>query len=493
MATVTVFSAERMKEIEDGTIVSAVLIDGELNFVKFDGTLVPTGMSGVAGSIGPAGPSSYDLAVENGFIGTEEEYLEAIETAAGITALNGLPVLGHYTPTETEFVVEDGVTKLRLKDTIARQATVDAAFFSVAINLTFKQDVPINKSRPEDGVASASDAAWTTDGYLTSGAPLAANTVYDVKAAITHDGPTEGIDFSWVLPGDATFVWAGGTAALGPSDFYRGVGGADKYTVLQGRLTIKTAGVVSLRYKRATGGATNAYPQLGSALTFTKVGVYTPPPVPARVRRTSFTNGTTASSVQADFGVGNNPIAGNTLIAIIRGFGLPNTAALPAAPAGWTQIYAGNQGTAVVFGVYAKISDGTERLSPVFTFQGTNPGTSDIEYEGWSGLAPIATLLHSTVTASATAGLGPLDPANIVGDQNSMVYLALFVTHANPGTVTGGGIQGGVTGTWQTTNSRMWGGHKIVTDGSGLDTSFGPWTNSINSKMTVLALRGTLV
>lgn len=43
MATVTVYTAARMKAIEDGTIVSAEIVDDNLIFTKFDGTQVDAG------------------------------------------------------------------------------------------------------------------------------------------------------------------------------------------------------------------------------------------------------------------------------------------------------------------------------------------------------------------------------------------------------------------------------------------------------------------
>jgi hypothetical protein len=43
MATVTIFTAERMQEIEDGAIVSAEVIDGEIIFYRKDETAINVG------------------------------------------------------------------------------------------------------------------------------------------------------------------------------------------------------------------------------------------------------------------------------------------------------------------------------------------------------------------------------------------------------------------------------------------------------------------
>jgi microcystin-dependent protein len=58
MATITGFTAERMLEIEDGTIVDAEVVGGELILIKHDGTQVNAGsVVGPAGPTGPGGPA----------------------------------------------------------------------------------------------------------------------------------------------------------------------------------------------------------------------------------------------------------------------------------------------------------------------------------------------------------------------------------------------------------------------------------------------------
>jgi microcystin-dependent protein len=59
MATITGFTAARMQEIEDETIVDAEIVGGNLILTKHDGTTVNAGpVVGPAGPTGPVGPAS---------------------------------------------------------------------------------------------------------------------------------------------------------------------------------------------------------------------------------------------------------------------------------------------------------------------------------------------------------------------------------------------------------------------------------------------------
>ncbi len=55
VATVTGYTAARMKVIEDGTVVNGAIVNGDLIFTRFDGTQINAGP--VVGSSGPPGPT----------------------------------------------------------------------------------------------------------------------------------------------------------------------------------------------------------------------------------------------------------------------------------------------------------------------------------------------------------------------------------------------------------------------------------------------------
>lgn len=70
MATVTGFTAERMQQIEDESVVDGSIVGTHLNLVQRDGTVIDAGVvvgpQGVAGPQGPAGANaSFDGYTEN--------------------------------------------------------------------------------------------------------------------------------------------------------------------------------------------------------------------------------------------------------------------------------------------------------------------------------------------------------------------------------------------------------------------------------------------
>lgn len=73
--------------------VESMTVDGQtLNITTKDGTLLPMtfptpkdGEKGDKGDPGTAGKSPYDIAIENGFIGTETEWLESLKATDGVT------------------------------------------------------------------------------------------------------------------------------------------------------------------------------------------------------------------------------------------------------------------------------------------------------------------------------------------------------------------------------------------------------------------------
>lgn len=62
MPTVTVFTAERMKEIEDGTVVNGEIVDGHLILTRHDTTTIDAGPINVLKA--PNG-TLYELVVDN--------------------------------------------------------------------------------------------------------------------------------------------------------------------------------------------------------------------------------------------------------------------------------------------------------------------------------------------------------------------------------------------------------------------------------------------
>ena len=59
MATVTVYTAERMQGIEDGSVVDGEIVSGNLILTKHDGSQIDAGpVVGPAGPAGPVGPAS---------------------------------------------------------------------------------------------------------------------------------------------------------------------------------------------------------------------------------------------------------------------------------------------------------------------------------------------------------------------------------------------------------------------------------------------------
>ncbi len=58
MATVTVYTAEKMQEIQDGSVVDGDVVSGHLILTKYDGSQIDAGLvEGPAGPTGPTGPA----------------------------------------------------------------------------------------------------------------------------------------------------------------------------------------------------------------------------------------------------------------------------------------------------------------------------------------------------------------------------------------------------------------------------------------------------
>jgi len=49
----------------------------------------PRGLQGLTGSQGPSGLSAYQIAVNNGFVGTEQQWLDSLQPDTAVTSVNG--------------------------------------------------------------------------------------------------------------------------------------------------------------------------------------------------------------------------------------------------------------------------------------------------------------------------------------------------------------------------------------------------------------------
>jgi len=83
MGSVTLFNAVRMKDIEDNTVVSGFVdIDGHLLLQKRNETTIDAGLvkgqNGEDGLNGLDGKSAYQIWLDNGNVGSEEDFLESL-------------------------------------------------------------------------------------------------------------------------------------------------------------------------------------------------------------------------------------------------------------------------------------------------------------------------------------------------------------------------------------------------------------------------------
>lgn len=88
------------------------LYDGSEKAVVFEvpeGEAGPAGPQGKTGPAGPQGASAYEVAVENGFEGTEEEWLESLEGIPGVTPVKGID---YFTEEDKAEMVADVLASL---------------------------------------------------------------------------------------------------------------------------------------------------------------------------------------------------------------------------------------------------------------------------------------------------------------------------------------------------------------------------------------------
>lgn len=127
MATITGFTADRMLEIEDGTVVDGEIIGDHLILTKHDGTQIDTGVVvGPQGPMGPQGPAgSSDPNVISSSIGLANLHadIDDLKGNSGAVRLNNSVVI----PNETGYYGKSG-TYDRL---LAKVDASNYAFFAV--------------------------------------------------------------------------------------------------------------------------------------------------------------------------------------------------------------------------------------------------------------------------------------------------------------------------------------------------------------------------
>lgn len=223
---------------------------------------------------------------------------------------------------------------------------------------------------------------------------------------------------------------------------------------------------------------------VGGTFGVVGAGGGTPPPDMVQEQQGVSSNGsgTTTTTVT----LGSAPTPGNTLL-LVQG------ARVPLAdfndPSGWTVLTewdpAGNSLTA--WRLYAKISDGTETTSPAITLDSTSTNLRQ-HYAEWSGLAPLASIyddVNSLHEYGASGTFTSWDPAAVTADQDRAVYLPIL--RLNVGHTGIDSDWAGVDASQGAANLLV--AHKIVTDGSPIDTAVS-WFTTRAFDAEVVVLRG---
>lgn len=76
--------------------------------------------------IGPAGKSAYQIAVDNGYTGTEEQWLESLKGARGRDGRDGhTPIKGvdYYTPAEKQAFSDEIFASLKIDSELSEDST----------------------------------------------------------------------------------------------------------------------------------------------------------------------------------------------------------------------------------------------------------------------------------------------------------------------------------------------------------------------------------
>lgn len=134
--------------------------DGEQGPRGADGAPGPAGKDGVDGAPGADGDSAYTVAVNNGFIGTEEQWLESLKGKDGIDGASGVAV-SETEPTDPNVVV--WINPKGSPDSIMTQSEVEA-YVAEAIRRALGGD-PIIPPEPDDPDEPDQERPTIPDGY----------------------------------------------------------------------------------------------------------------------------------------------------------------------------------------------------------------------------------------------------------------------------------------------------------------------------------------
>lgn len=200
MATVTVFTAERMQEIEDNAIVGVEIVDDHLIFTRHDGSLIDAGLLAVGGSGGDVATDLIWNAADDIIVGTGSNTAErravpassiiAKLAAGGLKACTPAEIctlLSVYTATETNDAITTQILALgdsapALLNTLNELAAAlgdDPDFAATITTLIGTKETPAGAQAKAD--AKVEDVC--VDGVTTK-AP-SQNVVFDLVAVLT--------------------------------------------------------------------------------------------------------------------------------------------------------------------------------------------------------------------------------------------------------------------------------------------------------------------
>jgi hypothetical protein len=276
------------------------------NYVPVPG---PEGPQGEPGPEGPEGASAYEVAVANGFVGTESEWLASLEGPEGPQGAPGSGSVNSVNGDSGPDVVLDagdvGAVPAAAKGAINGVATLDAtgkltAAQKPAYTASEVGALAASSRGAANGVASlgadsrlpaaqlpivgqvtavrkANDTSVTSNATPASDPDLsiavAANAVYDVELACAWTNGGGGFRCTWAGPTGVTMVWTDndgvGVTSIGGMVTFNGTTG----TTFKGTLTTgATAGTLNFQWAQNTANAAATILRAGCALKLIRLG-----------------------------------------------------------------------------------------------------------------------------------------------------------------------------------------------------------------------------